>query len=70
MNLAYSSIKICPADGNQIHPGDRGNTRDGRGPDQAAIGVDVDLGHAELGGGEIFVLIHAAAVDQACRRPC
>ena len=41
------------------------------GPDQAAVGVDVDLGHAELGGGQIFVLVHAAGGrDRACRPPC
>ena len=29
-------------------------------PDEAAIGVDVHLGHAEFGRGQIFVFIHAA----------
>ena len=30
------------------------------GPDQPAVGVDVHLGHAEFGGGEVLVFIHTA----------
>ena len=29
------------------------------GPDQAPVGVDVDLGHPALGGGEVFIGVHA-----------
>src|SRR5579885_767163 len=29
------------------------------GPDEAAVGVDIDLGHAELGGGKVLVDVHA-----------
>ncbi len=39
-------------------------------PDEAAVGVDVDLGHAELGGGQVFVFIDAAraGVERAAGR--
>ena len=61
MKFAYSSTKILP--------GGRKSNCSGMiaekfamdaGPDQPAVGVDVDLGHAELGRGEVFVFVHAA----------
>jgi hypothetical protein len=35
------------------------------GPDQAAVGVDVDLGHAQLRGAQELVVIHALGALQA-----
>ena len=60
MNLAYSSMKILPgarksnfaglvAEELAVHAG----------PDQPAVGVDVDLGDAELGGRQVFVFVDA-----------
>ncbi len=39
-------------------------------PDQRPSVIDVHLGHAELGGGEIFVLVNAArlGIERAARR--
>ena len=61
MKLAYSSIKIFPrrpkiellgmiAEKLPMHPG----------PDEPPIGVYIDLGDAEFGRGQIFILVHAA----------
>ena len=69
MNLAYSSMKILPggrksnslglvAEELAVHAR----------PDQAAVGVDVDLGDAELGGGQIFVRVDAHRARRSCRR--
>ena len=60
MNFAYSSMKTLPgrtqvevlrvvAERFAVHAA----------PHQAAVGVDVDLGHAELGGALELVRIHA-----------
>ncbi len=39
-------------------------------PHQPAVGIDVHLGHAELGGRQILVLGHAAGIARFFRRPC
>ena len=58
-------------------PGVRGSKSSGlsrnifaidRAPHQPAVGVDVDLRHAQLGGRQILVLVHAAGVAQLAAR--
>ena len=69
MNLAYSAMKTLPgsAQVEVLRVVAEELAVDAR-PDQAAVGVDVDLGDAQLGGALELVVIHALGALQLRRR--